>query len=102
MKEEDRVVHLLASLPEPYTMLVTTLKASSDVPKMEVVTERLLHEEKKQKKDMTVTCPKVAELPLVTSSETVVFRMRKKLSNFLVARSVDQSKQSYCHKPELG
>lgn len=45
--EEDRVVHLLASLPESYSMLVTALEACVDVPKMEVVTERLLHEERK-------------------------------------------------------
>ena len=49
VKEEDRVVHLLASLPETYDMLVTALEANSDVPKMEVVTERLLHEERKQR-----------------------------------------------------
>ena len=48
VKEEDRVVHLLASLPESYSMLVTALEANSDVPQMEVVTERLLHEERKQ------------------------------------------------------
>ena len=46
--EEDRVVYLLASLPESYNMLVTALEANSDVPQMEVVTERLLHEERKQ------------------------------------------------------
>ena len=47
--EEDRVVHLLASLPESYDILVTALKASVEVPKMEIVTERLLHEERKIK-----------------------------------------------------
>ena len=48
--EEDRVVHLLASLPESFDMLVTALKAQSDnVPKWELVTERLLHEEIKRK-----------------------------------------------------
>ena len=36
VKEEDRVVHLLASLPESYNTLVTALKANSDVPQMEV------------------------------------------------------------------
>ena len=46
--EEDRVVHLLASLPDSFSMLVTALEANSEsVPKMEVVTERLLHEEQK-------------------------------------------------------
>lgn len=49
VSEEDRAVHLLASLPGSYDMLVTALEANSDVPKMEVVTERLLHEERKQR-----------------------------------------------------
>ena len=49
VEEEDRVVHLLASLPESYGVLVSALEASSKVPKMDVVTERLLHEEQKQK-----------------------------------------------------
>ena len=46
--DEDRVVHLLASLPDSYNMLVTALEANAEVPQMEVVTERLLHEERKQ------------------------------------------------------
>ena len=46
MAEEDRVVHLLASLPVSYNMLVTALEMKSEaVPKMENVTERLLPEE---------------------------------------------------------
>ena len=49
VNEEDRVVHLLASLLESYNMLVTALKANANVPQMAVVIERLLHEEKKQK-----------------------------------------------------
>ena len=47
MQEEDRVVHLLASLPESFNMLVTALEANPDVPKIDVVTERLLHAERK-------------------------------------------------------
>jgi hypothetical protein len=47
--EEDRVVHLLASLPESYDILITALEANVEVPKMETVTERLLHEERKMK-----------------------------------------------------
>ena len=43
VKEEDRVAHLLARLPDPYDMLVTALE------KMEIVKERLLHEESKLK-----------------------------------------------------
>ena len=45
--DEDRVVHLLASLPESYSVLVTALEANAEVPSMETVTERLLHEERK-------------------------------------------------------
>ena len=45
--DEDRVVHLLASLPDTYSVLVTALEASAEVPSMEMVTERLLHEERK-------------------------------------------------------
>ena len=46
--EEDRVVYLLASLPESFNTLVTALEANEDVQKMEVVTEKLLHAERKQ------------------------------------------------------
>ena len=49
IEEEDRVVYLLASLPDSFNTLVTALEASKDVPKMEGVTERLLHAERKQK-----------------------------------------------------
>ena len=47
--EEDRVVHLLASLPEAYDMIVTALESSPNVPVMETVIERLYHEERKMK-----------------------------------------------------
>ena len=47
MEDEEKVVTLLASLPEAYNMLVTALEASIEVPQMEVVIERLLYEEKK-------------------------------------------------------
>ena len=50
VSDEDKVVHLLASLPDSFNMLVTALEANSkSVPKMENVTERLLHEEQKLK-----------------------------------------------------
>ena len=47
--DEDRVIYLLASLPESYEMLVTALEANTQVPNMETVTEWLLHEESKLK-----------------------------------------------------
>ena len=46
--EEDRVVYLLANFPDSFNTLVTALEANEDVPKMEVVTEKLLHAERKQ------------------------------------------------------
>ena len=49
VQESDRVVYLLASLPESFDILVTALEANEDVPKMETVIERLIHEEHKQK-----------------------------------------------------
>jgi len=53
VKEEDRVVYLLASLPECYNVLVTALEANAEVPTLAVVTERLLHEETKMKSRAT-------------------------------------------------
>ena len=56
VSEEDRVVQLLASLPDSFNMLVTALEANPEVPSMETVTERLLHEERKIKgREETVT-----------------------------------------------
>ena len=50
VSDEHRVVLLLASLPDSYDMLVTALEAKSEtVPNMEIITERLLHEERKIK-----------------------------------------------------
>ena len=34
IEEEDRVVYLLASLPDSYNTLVTALEAHEEVPKM--------------------------------------------------------------------
>ena len=49
LDEEDWVVHLLASLPEMYSTLVTALEASENVPSMQVVIDRLIYEERKAK-----------------------------------------------------
>ena len=53
VKEEDRVVYILASLPECYNTLVTALEANPAVPALAVVTEHLLHEESKMKNRLT-------------------------------------------------
>ena len=39
--DSDRIVHILASLPESYDMLVTAFEAHKAVPDMQVITERL-------------------------------------------------------------
>ena len=49
ISEDDRVVYLLASLPDSFGALVTAFEANEEVPRMEIVTERLLHTERKQK-----------------------------------------------------
>ena len=49
VSEKDCVVYLLVSLPESYNVLVTALKANEDVPKLEVVTECILHQERRSK-----------------------------------------------------
>ena len=49
ISDKDCVVHLLATFPGSYNVLVTALQGNEAVPRMEVVTERLLHEERKLK-----------------------------------------------------
>ena len=39
IEDEDKVVYLIASLPESYDMLVTALEANTDVPDMKTVTD---------------------------------------------------------------
>ena len=48
VSDEDRVVHILASLPASFDMLVTALEANKEVPDVDTVMERLIYEERKQ------------------------------------------------------
>ncbi len=58
VSEEDRTVHLLASLPESFNVLVTALEAQSEnVPKWAVVTERILHEQTKMSEKTSLHRP---------------------------------------------
>ena len=47
VSDEDRVVYLLASLPDSYNVQVTALEVNEDAPKLEVVTKQILHQERK-------------------------------------------------------
>ena len=50
ISDEDKVIYLLAGLPESYDILVTALESGVDiVPPLESVTECLLREEQKLK-----------------------------------------------------
>ncbi len=52
------MVHLLASLPESFNVLVTALEAQSEnVPRWAVVTERLLHEQIKMSEKTQMYSP---------------------------------------------
>ena len=70
IEDEDKVVYLLASLPELYDMLVTAIEANADVPDMKTVTECLLHEERKKKERNTV--------PETLKEEVLVTKQQKK------------------------
>ena len=63
LDEKDQVVHVLARLPESYAMLVTALEASPEVPKLDVVTERLLHEESKRREKEVAEDAEVKAMP---------------------------------------
>ena len=54
IEEEDKVATSLASLSDKFNMLVTALEANSEVPSLEIVTERLFHEESKLKERESV------------------------------------------------
>ncbi|KAF2346598.1 Reverse transcriptase RNA-dependent DNA polymerase [Trinorchestia longiramus] len=47
--EGERVIILLSSLPDRFSTLVTALEAHEKIPAWEVVTERLLNEERRQR-----------------------------------------------------
>ena len=82
VSEEDRVVHLLVSLPDSYNVLVTALEAQSEnVPKWELVTERLLHQELKFKERVSL---------LNESDRKALIVHQKKRKSFIC---------HFCHKP---
>jgi len=49
VSDEDRVVYLLASLPDSYSVLVAALEANTNVPTLANVREHLLHKKTKLK-----------------------------------------------------
>ena len=77
MSEEDRVICLLASLPESFGVLITALEASDEIPKMDVVTERLLHEERKRKGREDVEEKAMVMMPRKPKKKGACFRCGK-------------------------
>ena len=53
IEEVDRAVHLLASLPESYGILVTALEVNEDASNMDIAAEMLLRKENKLKEKIT-------------------------------------------------
>lgn len=41
LQDEDRVIHLLSSLPESYNNIVTAFEAQPDIPSWEIVSEKI-------------------------------------------------------------
>ncbi|KAF2359760.1 hypothetical protein FHG87_009479 [Trinorchestia longiramus] len=74
MEEEERVIILLSSLPDGFSTLVTALEAHEKIPAWEVVTERLLNEERRQfgmDKANSVAIPVHINADLLTTSDEV-------------------------------
>ena len=90
--ENDRVVYLLASLPESFDVLVTALEANDDVPKMEMVVERLLHEERKLR-DRGNPGAKI------NSKEAMIVKQRRKGPRFHYCKKYDHI-QHNCREHE--
>ena len=72
VENEDRVIILLASLPESYSTLVTALETMEKVPSWDSVTEKLIHE---AEKIHSVKSPAAKD---VQESEKTLFTKQKK------------------------
>ena len=66
--DEDRVVYLLASLPESFNTLITALESNPSVPAMEMVIERLIHEERRLK-DREMPIESVSDKALIAKQK---------------------------------
>ena len=72
--DEDKVINLLASLPDEYSTLVTALEALDQVPSWDVVTEKLMHMQDKVK-------TKEEETALITAKKQVQCYFCKKVGH---------------------
>ena len=77
IQDEDRVINLLASLPDDYSTLVTALEAMEKVPSWESVTERLLHEENKIKGDRSCSSVRSNPRPIQENEKSLVTKQKR-------------------------
>ena len=105
IEDEDKVINLLASLPNRFSTLVTALEASETVPTWAVVTERLLHEDSKfkskeersekvmfTKKKKEYSCYECGE-PNHIRKNCHKYRNRMKLENEKTKKTVNSAKK---------
>ena len=79
VEEEDRVISLLASLPDSYSTLVTALESLENVPSWAMVTEKLIHQESKIK-SMEAEFPE--EKVLISNRRNSAYPRKKSFSCF--------------------
>ena len=110
MEDEDKVITMLASLPEKFSTVVTALETLENVPSWESVTEKLLHEESKLlnnntsttndnqllmvKQKKTIKCFECGKLGHLKKNCYVYKRKNKHKNNFEKANSVVQNNKN--------
>ena len=90
VNEEDRVVYLLASLPESYNVLVTALEANTAVPALAVVTERRRSRDEESSKSTLAT--RVKKKPICYFCQKVG-HIKRKCEDFARARGPKPSQE---------
>ncbi|KAF2367951.1 hypothetical protein FHG87_001290 [Trinorchestia longiramus] len=107
MEEEERVIILLSSLPDRFSTLVTALEEHEKIPAWEVVTERLLNEERRQRGSLGTSDSSEKLLVSFKRNKKLIGRsLQKKLSVFLAPslkkKNMRIQKESWSSVVQLG